>query len=83
MLAPALLITVALVPAKMPMSLVPVMLPELVTLAAPDWTEIPLSPPVMLAPKLLVTVAEVSAKIPRLPPVILPELPTLAVPDWH
>ena len=35
MLAPALLITVALVPAKMPVTLEPVMLPELVTLAKP------------------------------------------------
>ena len=45
MLAPALLVTVALVLAKMPFPLVPVMLPELVTLAKPVMAKIPLSRP--------------------------------------
>ena len=40
----------------MPVSVVPVMLPELTTLAAPFRPLIPFWPPVMLAPVLLVTV---------------------------
>ena len=41
MVAPALLVTVALVPAPMPFPPVPVMLPELVTLAKPMLATIP------------------------------------------
>ena len=41
MLAPALLVTVALVSASMPKPAVPVMLPELVTLAKPVVAKIP------------------------------------------
>ena len=54
MLAPALLVTVAFALAEMPERKVPVMLPELVTLAEPS-ARIPKLPPVMLAPALLVT----------------------------
>ena len=49
MVAPALLVTVALVKAEMPSPLVPVMLPELATLAKPVLARIPYWPPVMLA----------------------------------
>ncbi len=64
MLAPALLVTVALVLAAMPALMVPVMLPELVTSAKPPLAKIPTRPPVMLAPALLVTVALVPAEMP-------------------
>jgi hypothetical protein len=67
MVALALLVTVALVKAKMPSPLVPVMLPELVTLAKPVSAKIPLRPPVML-PAALVTVAS-----PRKTPLLVPE----------
>ena len=45
----AALVTVALVKARMPSPLVPVMLPELATLAKPVLARIPYWPPVMLA----------------------------------
>ena len=77
MMAPALLVTVALVPAKMPSQEVPVMLPELVTLARPVLAKIPDVPPVMVAPALLVTVTLILAEMPsRAVPVMLPELVT-------
>ena len=80
MLAPALLVTVALVFAAMPFEKVPVMLPELVTLAA-SFAEIP-GWPVMLAPALLVTVAEEKLAMPLAEVLImLPELATLAAPN--
>ena len=82
MLAPALLITVALVPAPMPFLLVPVMLPELVTSAKPVAATIPYWPPAMLAPALLVTVALVKAAMPSpLVPVMLPALTTEELPS--
>ena len=61
MLAPALLVTVALVPAEMPELAVPVMLPELITLAA-VVAKMPF-PPVML-PELMTLAKPVLAKIP-------------------
>ena len=63
----------------MPLRLVPVILPELMTLAPPAWTIIPVAP-LMLAPALLVTVALVPAKMPALRvPMMLPELVILAM----
>src|SRR5271167_1280496 len=61
--------------------MVPVMLPELMTFAAPVLASTPTFPPVMLAPALLVTVALVFAKMAAsVVPVMLPELMTFAAP---
>ena len=64
MLAPAPLVTVALVLAAMPSSAKPVMVPALKTEELPWMARIPYEPPAMLAPALLVTVVLVSASMP-------------------
>ncbi len=80
MLPPAVLVMIELARAKIPELTVPVMLPELVTLAKLRSAQIPLSP-VMLPPAWLVTAHVGMAKTPMLgPPVMLPELMTLTAP---
>src|SRR2546421_11254634 len=65
MAAPALLITVAVELVVMPLPKVPVILPELVTLAGPVSAKTPSVPPMMLAPALLVTFAPAAARTPK------------------